>query len=1022
MIGLIFQGSYQINYGMALIEAIFAAILLYFLINFINVSLPEEDRIPKVLNKRSSSVSSLIVFGIILGIRFIFETFGYFIFLIRYLNNDYVLFAVMISLFYPINKTFLKKFDNYRLLGEKCLIPENIRKRLKKVILFTWIIALIFLSFDLLGVQLIWERYPYPPKYDIFYLGLLWTFLTVFFNISIAYLINMIRSDEKKLPKGVLNNAMILSGIIAFGIYSVQLIVFEIYLNRVFGINLIVQDIRVLIAIVSTIYVIVFFNLLKAKFLPEVTIRSHKKVQAAIKEERKVAFQNSTFRETKSITYLQELDDQFALQESALYSLESVSLKLYLLLSKKFKKPNSFEEKPQLHKNSKNTSKILIVGLLWTIVLIMVLLRLFLFSVPLDLIFEILFIGAQSAFFMVLIDISLIILVNKIIPVEKRIPKEIIRTSIRFGGIFLFWIWYVLLFLVFLYLFILISDVIISDLIFITISSIIYSLIGIFSTRWRARKKNWGNSFKKASLIYLIWLVLDIPLKIFITDTIQSVLISNGIFISLKIFNLFYDLFLSIIYLLIGLPIVLKVYKTKFKESLKFISIQQIIIFFAIIILGYTLGFVDNLISKFHFVIDDIRVPLVVISGLYLLSFLVSLKVGFLYEVPKESEKKHPKELRLIREELPQENFIEEKEAILNVQNLTTYFYTEEGIVKAVEGVSFKVYKGEVLGLVGETGSGKSVTALSILRLVRPPGRIELGKVIFRDEDLLQKSEAEILKYRGKDITMIFQDPLNSLNPVFKIGSQISEVFLLHMENELLLEAIKYSDKNIYSIAREWSEKLLRDLNIPFPEVVFDRYPHELSGGMRQRVQIAMALACSPKLLIADEPTTALDVTIQNQILKLMKDLRKKFDTSILFITHDLGIISKISDRVAVMYSGFIVEYGRIKKLFTTPYHPYTKGLISSVPVVGKKRRRLEIISGMVPNPIYPPSGCRFHPRCQYCFEPCNSKVPKSIEVEPTYFVACHLYDPEYENLAEIAIKKVEEKALLSEHLSIDLS
>ena len=329
-------------------------------------------------------------------------------------------------------------------------------------------------------------------------------------------------------------------------------------------------------------------------------------------------------------------------------------------------------------------------------------------------------------------------------------------------------------------------------------------------------------------------------------------------------------------------------------------------------------------------------------------------------------------------------------------------------MVRAVEGVSFKIFKGETLGLVGETGCGKSVTALSILQLVRPPGKIENGKVIFNGEDLLKKTKSEMLKYRGKDITMIFQDPLNSINPVFKIGEQISEVFLLHLEDELLVEALKSENKSVYSLAREWSEQLLKDLNIPAPEAIFDRYPHELSGGMRQRVQIAMALACGPDLLIADEPTTALDVTIQNQILKLMEELKVKYDTSILYITHDLGIISKMCDRVAVMYSGYIVEYGDIKRLFSIPYHPYTKGLIASIPIVGKKRETLQIIPGTVPNLIYPPSGCRFHPRCEYCFEPCESKRPNSIEVEQNYYVACHLYDPQYKELAEISIKKVE--------------
>ncbi|TFG19637.1 MAG: ABC transporter ATP-binding protein [Promethearchaeota archaeon] len=350
----------------------------------------------------------------------------------------------------------------------------------------------------------------------------------------------------------------------------------------------------------------------------------------------------------------------------------------------------------------------------------------------------------------------------------------------------------------------------------------------------------------------------------------------------------------------------------------------------------------------------------------------------------------------------------EGKKVILDVKDLTTYFYTEEGIVRAVEGVSFKIYEGETLGLVGETGCGKSVTALSVLQVVRPPGKIEGGEVIFESENLIEKSQKEILYYRGKKITMIFQDPLNSLNPVFKVGKQISEVYLQHMEDELIIEAMKRPDNSIYKIAREWSEALLRELNIPSPERVYDLYPHELSGGMRQRIQVAMALACSPKLLIADEPTTALDVTIQNQILYLMKKLKEKYNTSILFITHDLGIISKMCDRVAVMYSGFIVEYGDIYRVFERPSHPYTKGLIASIPVVGQKKDELDVIPGLVPNLIYPPSGCRFHPRCQYRFEPCSFKVPKNIEVEPNYFVACHLYDPVYKNIAERTIKKVE--------------
>ena len=410
-----------------------------------------------------------------------------------------------------------------------------------------------------------------------------------------------------------------------------------------------------------------------------------------------------------------------------------------------------------------------------------------------------------------------------------------------------------------------------------------------------------------------------------------------------------------------------------------------------------------------HLYIQDIRILIVFVNAVYFAVYSITLKKIFKPKALERSNLKLQKAIEVYEKKQVEEIKLVGNHVILDVQDLTTYFYTEEGIVKAVEGVSFKIHEGENLGLVGETGCGKSVTALSILQIVRPPGKIEKGKVIFRGEDLLQKSESELLEYRGKDITMIFQDPLNSINPVFKIGAQITEVYLLHMENELLVEASK-QDKSIFAVAREWGEQLLRDLNIPFPEVIFDRYPHELSGGMRQRVQIAMGLACKPKLLIADEPTTALDVTIQNQILTLMKELKNKFNTSMLFITHDLGIISKMCDRVCVMYSGFIVENGNIQKLFIKPYHPYTRSLIASVPVVGKKRRRrLEVIEGTVPNLIYPPSGCRFHPRCKYCFEPCDSTIPKNIEVEPDYFVACHLYDPDYKELSEIAIKKVDE-------------
>lgn len=382
-------------------------------------------------------------------------------------------------------------------------------------------------------------------------------------------------------------------------------------------------------------------------------------------------------------------------------------------------------------------------------------------------------------------------------------------------------------------------------------------------------------------------------------------------------------------------------------------------------------------------------------------------------------------------------------ENLLEIKNLKTNFYTEEGIVKAVDGVSFDMSRNEILGLVGETGCGKSVTALSILRLVRPPGKIIDGSIMFDGVNLLDLTEGQMREYRGKDITMIFQDPLNSLNPILQVGRQIAEVFLLHQKEELeeilenrkldrnkekqeikaLEEELKTKKtrltkeeekeleaeikklkenrtkkSNLKDIAWEKSEVIIKEVGIADAKGILKRYPHELSGGMRQRVMISMGLSCNPKLLIADEPTTALDVTIQAQILDLMKVLKKKFSTSILMITHDLGVIAELCDRVAVMYSGTIVEYASAENLFNNPHHPYTKGLIGSIPSIEKKDQDLLTIRGMVPNLIYPPSGCRFHPRCDYRLETCDKVRPTSIEVGDNHFVACHLFDPKYKN------------------------
>jgi oligopeptide/dipeptide ABC transporter ATP-binding protein len=316
---------------------------------------------------------------------------------------------------------------------------------------------------------------------------------------------------------------------------------------------------------------------------------------------------------------------------------------------------------------------------------------------------------------------------------------------------------------------------------------------------------------------------------------------------------------------------------------------------------------------------------------------------------------------------------------LLTIRDLSTYFYTYAGVVKALDGLNLDIYRGEAFGLVGETGCGKSVTALSIMRLIPwPPGKIVKGEIIFKGEDLLKKSEAEMRRIRGNKMSMIFQEPMTSLNPVFRIGDQIADIIM----------SIKGVDKKA---AMERALKAVKAVNIPDPEKVLKRYPHELSGGMRQRVLIAMATSCNPDLLIADEPTTFLDVTIEAQILHLMKGLREEIGASMLMITHNLGLVAHIFDRVGVMYAGNIVESGRVEQIFERPKHPYTQGLLRAVPRLTKEKGKLYVIQGNVPNLIDPPKGCRFHPRCPKSLEICQKQKPEAIEVEDGHLVSCFL-------------------------------
>ncbi|NLA58173.1 MAG: ABC transporter ATP-binding protein [Firmicutes bacterium] len=328
-------------------------------------------------------------------------------------------------------------------------------------------------------------------------------------------------------------------------------------------------------------------------------------------------------------------------------------------------------------------------------------------------------------------------------------------------------------------------------------------------------------------------------------------------------------------------------------------------------------------------------------------------------------------------------------ERLLEVRGLKTYFYTEDGVVPAVDGVDFALNKGETLGIVGESGCGKSVTSLSIMRLIPdPPGKIVDGEIIFEGSNLLKKAEAEMRNIRGNDISMIFQEPMTSLNPVFTIGDQIMEAIILH-------QRLSKAD------ARKRAIEMLRLVGIPSPERRVDEYPHQLSGGMRQRVMIAMALSCNPKLLIADEPTTALDVTIQAQILDLMRKLRDEFGTAIMLITHDLGVVAELAERVVVMYAGKIVEQADVKPLFGNPLHPYTVGLLGSIPKLTEQQERLQVIEGVVPHPAFMPKGCRFHPRCKEAREICKVEEPELMEQEPGHLVACWKYT-EFRQMKEV--------------------
>lgn len=319
----------------------------------------------------------------------------------------------------------------------------------------------------------------------------------------------------------------------------------------------------------------------------------------------------------------------------------------------------------------------------------------------------------------------------------------------------------------------------------------------------------------------------------------------------------------------------------------------------------------------------------------------------------------------------------EMSETLLSVEDLRTYFYTYAGVVKAVDGITLQVNKGETLGLVGESGSGKTVTAQSIMRIVPQPGKIVRGTIEYQGKDLRRLTDSQMQKVRGKEIAYVPQDPTTTLDPVYSVGDQLAEVIMKH---QLVSKR--------YALAK--TTELLRSVEIPDPQIRIHQYPHELSGGTKQRIAIARALSCEPSLILADEPTTALDVTIQAQILELLKNLKEKFNLAMVLITHDMGVVADTCDRVTVLYAGQVCETGTTEQVFEKPKHPYTEALLSSVPSLALRKEKLAVIPGNVPNLIQPPSGCRFHPRCSYAKQICVDKDPELESIGDGRLVHCH--------------------------------
>jgi len=500
----------------------------------------------------------LLVFGILYGIGAVIESLEYDFPLIGYLNNNYLYFAIAINIFFPLYKIFLKKFDKHQDID---LLFKIFKSKNKVIIGIVWGIAVLFLSFDILGIQLVWE--PNDPDYDILYIGFFTAFLTVFFITLLAYLINKAKPIEKQIIKVVLRNSLLASAVISFGIWSVQFIIIEMFLSRLFGLTIIQQDLRVIIIVILGIFIVSHFNLLRIKFIPEASLKSKKRVLEAIKEKEKSIQQ---FSEEEPNVDTQNIDVSFNEHENGVYIVESVSNKFYHFLLNKLRILRSSDDDAYLERKNIRIFKNLIVASLWIIVFVIISINLFQLLSNLNPIFEIFFLSVQYASFMVFIDISITLIFTKLTPIKKRIPKEIFRDSIFTGGIILVWIFVVPLFLIYYYFFTGIYQNTISDFFSTIISLIIIFIVGISITRWLSRKKGFDSSLRKAIIMNLLFFIINIPFSLF--------------FVFLFGDNLLNDILIIVIDIAIGSVIIMMLYSKGFKRSIKFAFNLEVISFF----------------------------------------------------------------------------------------------------------------------------------------------------------------------------------------------------------------------------------------------------------------------------------------------------------------------------------------------------------------------------------------------------------------------------------------------------------